>query len=300
MTTFHSSHYWFDPNLEPLTRIHSGDMLTFKVLDCFSNTLLKEGTRLGVDTPKNSNPVCGPVYVEGATVGQTIAIEILDIRVGPLGILNLSPEHPALDTSSAMPELRRIPVTGGNWSFNPQIVLPVQPSIGTIGVTPLQPIGSGRVGQYGGNMDCAAIKKGTTLLLPVFVPGALIAMGDLHAAIGDGEFGDAGLEIEGEVDVKITLIDNFEITGPILIEDTGVSIIEFGDTLESSMTNAIHRLTTTVASLLQLEYNQCLTLMNVASDVRLCAISGPLKVTRAVTGVSAVREALVLALQLQI
>ncbi len=57
---------------------------------------------------------------------------------------------------------------------------------------------------HGGNMDCTQIKAGTTLYLPVYVPGALLSMGDLHAVMGDGEVCGCGLEIEGMVTVRVT------------------------------------------------------------------------------------------------
>ena len=55
-------------------------------------------------------------------------------------------------------------------------------------------------------MDCKEIKEGTTLLLPVNVPGALLALGDLHAAMGDGEIGVSGVEVAGEVTVTVQTI----------------------------------------------------------------------------------------------
>ncbi len=60
-------------------------------------------------------------------------------------------------------------------------------------------------------MDCKEIKEGTTLLLPVNVPGALLALGDLHAAMGDGEIGVSGVEVAGEVTVTVQIIKGKEM-----------------------------------------------------------------------------------------
>ena len=60
-------------------------------------------------------------------------------------------------------------------------------------------------------MDCKEIKEGTTSLLPVNVPGALLALGDLHAAMGDGEIGVSGVEVAGEVTVTVQIIKRKEM-----------------------------------------------------------------------------------------
>lgn len=59
---------------------------------------------------------------------------------------------------------------------------------------------------HGGNMDCTAAAPGSVLYLPVNVPGALLAMGDLHAIMGEGECGNCGVEIGGRVTVRVSLL----------------------------------------------------------------------------------------------
>src|SRR6185437_1497878 len=73
-----------------------------------------------------------------------------------------------------------------------------------------EPISCGTPDKHGGNMDSKVIREGTTLYLPVNVPGALLALGDLHAAMGDGEVAVCGLEIPGEVTVKVDVIKGKE------------------------------------------------------------------------------------------
>src|SRR6185437_13220666 len=69
-----------------------------------------------------------------------------------------------------------------------------------------EPISCGTPDKHGGNMDSKVIREGTTLYLPVNVPGALLALGDLHAAMGDGEVAVCGVEIAGEVTVTVEVI----------------------------------------------------------------------------------------------
>jgi amidase len=85
--------------------------------------------------------------------------------------------------------------------FN-ELKIELNPMIGVIGVAPLENISNGEPGPHGGNMDNKLISEGTVLYLPVFVEGALFGLGDLHAAMGDGEVNVTGIEIGGKVTVS--------------------------------------------------------------------------------------------------
>lgn len=89
--------------------------------------------------------------------------------------------------------------------------------IGVIGVAPEgEAIGCGRIGDHGGNMDNRLIQEGVTLYFPVNTPGALLQMGDLHAAMGDGELDGAALEISGQVTVTVDVIKGKTLNRPLL------------------------------------------------------------------------------------
>ena len=89
--------------------------------------------------------------------------------------------------------------------------------IGVIGCAPSGPdVIDGYVGSHGGNMDCKLITKGTRLYFPVRVEGALLQMGDVHAAMGDGELCGTGIEIPAEITVRVSLLKNFELHWPVL------------------------------------------------------------------------------------
>ena len=66
-------------------------------------------------------------------------------------------------------------------------------------------------------MDSRKITKGTTVYLPVRVPGGLLAMGDVHAVMGDGEVCETGVEINADIQVRIRLIKNFELNWPVTV-----------------------------------------------------------------------------------
>ena len=90
----------------------------------------------------------------------------------------------------------------------------------TVGTAPKdEPVPTGTPESHGGNMDCKKIKEGNTLYLPVNVEGALLALGDLHAAMADGEMNGTGIEISGKVKIKVTLLKDYKFGTPMIESD---------------------------------------------------------------------------------
>lgn len=205
---------------KPAACCQSGDMIAFHTLDCFSNKLLPEGTKLGADNPPLGNPATGPLYVQGAKPGDTLKVEIIDIKVGPLGVSVIGPSSESLSNRLDETKIRRIPITCDKAELTDKLSLFIKPMIGVIGVSPQDnAVPTALPGNHGGNMDCSQIKKGAALYLPVFVEGALLSIGDLHALMGDGEISECGLEIEGTVTVKVSVLSDTSRIAPALLVD---------------------------------------------------------------------------------
>lgn len=224
---------------KPTASCQSGDTVRFDTLDCFGNGLLASHAQLE-DLAPDCNPATGPLYVEGAKPGDTLKIEIVDILVGPLGVTLVGPSSEIFEKRLPKVEIRRIPVMDGLATLSPRLSLPIQPMIGVIGVAPEhEAIPTAVPGTHGGNMDCRKIQKGSTLYLPVFVDGALLSMGDLHALMGDGEVTECGLEIEGSVTVKITVLTGIKRTSPALLAEGNWITIASASTLDEASEMAV-------------------------------------------------------------
>ena len=91
-------------------------------------------------------------------------------------------------------------------------------------------------------MDCNKIQEGTSLFLPVNVPGALLAMGDLHAVMGDGESATCGIEISGEVTVKVTVLKDAIMPTPFLKTNSEYITIAAGKTLDEASSHACFKM----------------------------------------------------------
>ncbi len=207
--------YTFSPDNEPAARFKRGEVFKLKAIDGFNNQVVSQEQLVTEIDFSRLNPGTGPVYIEGAEPGDVLAVDILDICLAEHGVTLTVPGLGPLHDRSEI-RTRIIPVKDGMVVFN-DIEFPVEPMIGVIGVAPAEgSIPCGEIGFHGGNLDNKLIKKGARVYFPVNVPGALFHVGDLHAAMGDGEICGIGVEIAGEVTVKTDVIKDFCLERPLL------------------------------------------------------------------------------------
>lgn len=214
MKTIDQSVHAFSKDNTPFCHAEPGEVLLFKTLDCFGGQITREDQLVETIDFSCANPAAGPVYIDGAEVGDVLAVDILDIKVDENGFAcSMGGVGPLADKSELRTKL--IKVIDGVATFN-DVKWNVEPMIGVIGTAPDgDDVVCGFAGNHGGNMDSKKITKGVTVYLPVRVPGALLQIGDLHASMGDGEISGTGIEISGQVIAKTSLIKNFELNWPV-------------------------------------------------------------------------------------
>ena len=123
--------------------------------------------------------------------------------------------------------------------WSPRLAIPYTPMIGTIGTAPdMGAPATGPAGPYGGNMDIKEVTEGNTLYLPVFVPGALLHLGDAHAAQGDGELCTSGLEMPATITIRVDLIKNKTIPRPRIRSPQELMTVATGTPMERSVARA--------------------------------------------------------------
>ncbi|AJY75386.1 acetamidase/formamidase family protein [Paenibacillus beijingensis] len=207
----------FSKHHTPVLNVISGSTVKFQTMDCFSNTIHSPDQSVEAIDYSRINPATGPVYIEGAEPGDVIKAEILEIRVAGQGVLASIPGIGTL-THTAESAIKILPIASGQTAtFSEHIELDVRPMVGVIGVAPAgADIPCGHPGNHGGNMDATCITSGSSVYLPVNVSGALFALGDLHAAMGDGEICGVGIEVAGEVDVRLSVIKGAELDWPLV------------------------------------------------------------------------------------
>ncbi|MGB3413857.1 MAG: acetamidase/formamidase family protein [Microbacteriaceae bacterium] len=229
----------FTTELESVARIESGDTVVFETHDPRYGALLDRPTAEPFELPKpdrtRGNPVTGPVYVEGAKPGDALLVEILSIDFEPVGWCGAHAHQ------SPVP-LGRVPVAFGRTckvtpegiEYSKDLTIPLKPMIGCIGTGPLDPVSTQLAGKHGGNMDQPVVTVGAKVLLPVYVEGALLFVGDVHASQGDGELSGLGLETPAIVQVKVTLLPELAPEWPWVRHGEFVYILTAGETFEES------------------------------------------------------------------
>jgi amidase len=264
----------------PVARADSGSRIVFETLDCYANQIQHEHQGLKDLTGFFGNPATGPVFIKGAEPGDVLKIHIADLRIGEQGTMLVHPKWGAL--AGHLPEkTRRIPIRDGKAIFNDRLSLPLNPMIGVIGVAPKgQAVPTSTPGAHGGNMDCKRIAKGATLYLEVNVPGALLAIGDLHAAMGDGEIVVCGLEIPGEVTVDVEVLKNLKLPLPMLLDDQHVMTIASAQTLDEASRDATRQMHRFLIDELQMDPADAGMILSLVGDLRICQIVDPLLTAR--------------------
>ena len=157
------------------------------------------------------------------------------------------------------------------------LIVKSRPMIGVIGVADSEGTATMLPGVHGGNMDCNDICSGTSLYLPVLVEGGLLAMGDLHALMGDGEIGECGLEINGNVTVKVTVIKDQQIMTPFVESSAFIEIIGLGNTLEEASQHASQEMFKYLVDVLKIERRDTARILSLCSDLKICQQANKIK-----------------------
>ena len=225
----------------PQARVAGGATIRFETGD-IAYERLANGEALEDIGLETFNRVTGPVFVEGAEPGDALRVEILDIEIHRSWSVWL-PGFGALGGYTDHTVARQIPLEGGYAVISDRLRVPIEPMIGCIGLAPATGVGSTFMPAYhwGGNMDLREMSPGTTVDLPVEVPGALLSIGDHHAAMGRGEPTWVSLESAGASTVRVTLLKGASITHPVLRRGGSILFLGMGDDLAAAHQHAVDR-----------------------------------------------------------
>ncbi|CDZ74787.1 acetamidase/formamidase [Peptoniphilus sp. ING2-D1G] len=225
----------FDKEHKPVITVQRGDKITFNTVDCFSCQLESPEDLIGDIDFDQVNPGTGPVYVEGAEPGDVLVVHVDDVEVKDYGISVTYGVGPLKENSEIRTKIIPIDQERQIAKFN-DLEIPLHKMIGVIGVAPAgDAIGCGRIGDHGGNMDNRLIQKGATLYFPVNVSGALLQIGDLHGAMGDGELDGAALECSGAATVTVDVIKDFKLERPLIETENRWYTTAARDTYQESL-----------------------------------------------------------------
>lgn len=266
---------------KPAGYCKSGDTIVFETRDCYDNTITSSERPLG-DREGLSNPVTGALYVEGAEVGDILKVEIEDIKLRSWGVMRSSPTAGVFHEKYEKREAIIFQVKDNKIYFDDKLILDADPMIGVIGTAPIEKEGipTTTPGKHGGNMDCKKIVKGSTIYLPVNVKGGLLSMGDIHALMGDGEVFICGLEIAGEITVKVSVLKNIKLPTPFLYSRGKVMSIQSAEDLDKAGDMAAKEMFEFVKEATKQDDVRTGMLMSLLSDMAVCQVVDPLLTVR--------------------
>lgn len=277
----------------PVGRIKPGDKVVTKLLDSRGHD---HNGKLIIYA---DNVLTGPFYVEGAEPGDTLVVKLDKVRLNRnwgwngvrIGLDALAPSMvDGIYSNECCEEWlqpRRRNALKWDLDLERQVArpsrplgerikmeFPVAPAVGCVGVAPpgKQAISSGPTGLHGGNIDYNGTVEGTTVYLPVFEPGALLFLGDGHAAHGDGELLGNGTETSLDVDFTVELVKGRSISWPRL-EEPG-HLVVFGTTpgaMKAGFQNAISEMVRWLVSGYGLSEKEAHVLLGLAAELRVAA-----------------------------
>jgi acetamidase/formamidase len=215
---------YFDPRATPVIEIDPGEHIIVETADSLCGLVRREAPRgFAIDDVVErlggACPVTGPIFVRGAAAGDVLQVHIERVSAAPAsgtawtgvfgGFGALS--HEMFSLQPALDPITTLVSYSGDEALLPTgdrtARIPVRAFLGTVGVAPRRErrMSFSQSPEYLGDVDIPDLSDGATLVVPVNTPGALLSLGDAHAAQGDGEITGAALEIEADVELHCTV-----------------------------------------------------------------------------------------------
>lgn len=266
---------------QPVLSVHSGDEVEIETMDCFADQIKTDDDKLEALDWNRVNPATGPVFVHEAEPGDVLKVTIRKIEIADQGVVATGKDFGVLGHLLDGLYAKVLQIKDGRVIFTPELSFPLNPMIGVIGVAPpAGRINCGTPGSHGGNLDTKLIGENAILYLPVFVDGALFGLGDLHAAMGDGEIGVSGVEVAGMVRVKLEVIKGKKISNPIVKTSALTATIASAPTLDEAVKTAVEDMAGLLKENTSLSMEEIATLMSAVGNLQVCQVVDPEKTVR--------------------
>lgn len=276
--------YNFVHGMEEAYRVKNNEIFTVKTNDCFLQQMKSEDQVLEKIDFGQLNSATGPIYVENSKVGDVLKVDILDIKTEDSGVSLTSAGEGAIGEDIEKSIVRIIKSENGKAIFK-GVEIPVDPMIGVIGVAPKEEDGTWGTHnpwKHGGNMDTKLIKKGNTIYFKVNQDGAMLALGDLHMVMGDGEVCFTGVEVPGEVTLRVSVLkEKRNLEWPLLETENKSIVIASGDDLEMAMKSATREAVKIISETLDITFEEAYIMASQTVDLRISQVVNQKKTIRA-------------------
>jgi len=280
-------HRLFSDAIPPVLHVFPGDTVRTWTVD--AGGVDPQGVRRS----QGGNPETGPFFIEGAFPGDTLVVKLNKVRLnrdsaesgdriagGALntGYIEDTKYKDNFDSSWIIDQDKGVARLKNPSEHLKNYTVKLQPMMGCIAVAPPahQAMRTGFLGSYGGNMDYNQMREGTTLYLPVYAPGALLFIGDGHAAQGDGELTGDALETSMQVEFTVSLIKGEAMGGPRAENDEYLMSLGIGNSLDDALRMATTRLVNWLQKDYKLEPNEAAIVLGTAMRYDIAEVVDPL------------------------
>ena len=280
-------HFTWDAGNEPVITVADGDTVVINTRDVSDDQIGPDSDASVIDGLNWDRvyPLAGPIAVDGAKAGDTLVVEILDIRTRGWGWTAILPGLGLLADDFPDAYLKIFDISAGDYArFGDEVAIPLTPFMGTMGVCPADASAVPIMppGRFGGNMDTRQLVQGTTLYLPVEVEGALFSCGDAHAAQGDGEVCVTGIEAPMHGELRFTLQKGRQLptpqyltSGPLTprVDDSGwYGTTGIGPDLYAAAQDAVRAMVDHLAQEYELSREDAYVLSSLCVDLRISEV----------------------------
>ena len=285
------THFVFGPNIHPAMSASRSETIRLDTQDCYRGLITEDpATHLQIQQAKQI-PVTGPVYVEGADIGDVLCVHIQNINLSTTGVFAIRPQTGIIGQDIRDQVVRVLPIKSNGLMLNKSISVPLQPVVGVIGVAPRHgEIETVYPGRHGGNMDTLEITTGARVYLPVQVKGALLSIGDVKASMGDGQIAGSGVETAAEITVRVDTLPGGKFSWPrVETKDAWVTITS-ASSVDQASRLAVSEMIRWLGQEKGLDFETAFMLVSISGALHISQWDNPLITARIVFPKSIVRE----------
>lgn len=274
----------FDRSAPPVLTVDPGDTVVVRSLDAAG--FLERQRSPGEQRPtmfdgQRGHCLSGPIEIRHAKPGDVLAVRIVSVRPGDWGWTVAGAKDNALSRALGLTGppswlLWEIDADGGTATSDRGHTVRTSPFLGVIGMPPDEPGRHSTIpprSTAGGNIDCRELTAGATLFLPVSVPGALLHLGDGHAAQGDGEVSGTAIECPMTTEVALDIVTDAPISGLHAVTPNGRITFGFNADLNAAMAEALAAMVTWMQWLHDVDRGTATALASTVVDMRVTQVA---------------------------
>ncbi len=269
--------YQFSAKNPPAYVVKNGERVLVQTKDAFGSKLKSDKSVFEDIELDTVNPATGPIMVDGLHAGDVICVSIERIVCGSKGVIVVSPDLGNLSDMVRRTKVRIVEVKGKKIRIDGDLWIDANPHVGVVGVSPA----TGEYptyfpGDFGGNLDTRELGSGAKVYLPTFVDGGMVALGDVHAAMGDGEVCGCGVEVSAELTIRLSRCEWLQLSRPMIETPTHWITYAAAETLDKASKIATEDMVRFIMNSKGMNFEDAYMIASAAANLGISQVVDPL------------------------